>query len=97
MRARLIAGPAAAFEGGPGPQFRNVGWKQGIRIGSARDGSLHQFIEGTNPEDYDAFDPMNTGNSAPAVVYLEFDDALQSITITSSTELRKFSRIQLSV
>ncbi len=34
-----LAGPAASFEGG-GPQFRNVGWKQGIRIGSARDGSL---------------------------------------------------------
>jgi sugar lactone lactonase YvrE len=45
-----LAGPAASFEGGPGPQFRNVGWKQCIRIGSARDGSLTHFIEGTNPE-----------------------------------------------
>ena len=40
-----LAGPAASFEGGPGPQFRNVGWKQGIRIGSARDGSVTAFIE----------------------------------------------------
>jgi sugar lactone lactonase YvrE len=44
-----LAGPAESFEGG-GAQFRNVGWKQGVRIGSARDGSLQQFIEGTNPE-----------------------------------------------
>ncbi len=33
-------------------------------------------IEVKNPEDYDAFDPMNPGNSAPAVVYLASDDAL---------------------
>jgi sugar lactone lactonase YvrE len=45
----LLAGPKESFEGG-GPQFRNVGWKQGVRIGSARDGSLRNFIEGTNPE-----------------------------------------------
>src|SRR5262245_39714227 len=54
-----LARPAASFEGGPGPQFRNVGWKQGIRIGSARDGSLHQFIEGTNPEGMAADDAGN--------------------------------------
>jgi sugar lactone lactonase YvrE len=53
-----LAGPAASFEGG-GPQFRNVGWKQGIRIGSARDGSLVQFIEGTNPEGMAADDAGN--------------------------------------
>lgn len=44
-----LAGPKESFEGG-GVQFRNVGWKQGVRIGSARDGSLRHFIEGTNPE-----------------------------------------------
>jgi hypothetical protein len=45
----MLDGPAASFEGG-GRQFRNVGWKQGVRIGSAKDGSLRMFIEGTNPE-----------------------------------------------
>jgi sugar lactone lactonase YvrE len=44
-----LDGPSLSFEGG-GRVFRNVGWKQGIRIGSARDGSLTGFIEGTNPE-----------------------------------------------
>jgi len=44
-----LAGPQGSPEG-DGTQFRNVGWKQGVRIGSARDGSLRQFIEGTNPE-----------------------------------------------
>jgi sugar lactone lactonase YvrE len=44
-----LSGPAISPEGGP-PAFRNVGWRQGIRIGSARDGSLHHFIDGTNPE-----------------------------------------------
>jgi NAD(P)-dependent dehydrogenase (short-subunit alcohol dehydrogenase family) len=28
------------------------------------------------PEEYDSFDPMNPGNSAPAVVYLASDDSL---------------------
>jgi sugar lactone lactonase YvrE len=45
----LLAGAKESFEGG-GPQFRNVGWKQGVRIGSARDGSLRMFIDSTNPE-----------------------------------------------
>ena len=45
-----LAGPAESFEGGPGPQFRNVGWKQGVRIGNAKDGSFHTFIDATNPE-----------------------------------------------
>jgi sugar lactone lactonase YvrE len=44
-----LDGPAISYEGG-GRAFRNVGWKQGVRIGSAKDGSLRQFIEGTNPE-----------------------------------------------
>jgi sugar lactone lactonase YvrE len=42
-----LAGPPTAPEK---DNYRNVGWKQGIRIGSARDGRLTQFIEGTNPE-----------------------------------------------
>ena len=29
---------------------RNPGWKNGVRIGSARDGSLLEFIDGTDPE-----------------------------------------------
>lgn len=44
-----IGGPAEAPEGG-GAAIRNPGWKTGIRIGSARDGSLKSFIEGTRPE-----------------------------------------------
>ena len=46
---RWLAGPSTAPDGA-GVAFRNVGWKQGIRIGSARDGSLREFIDGTNPE-----------------------------------------------
>ena len=30
--------------------LRNPGWKNGVRIGSARDGSLLEFIDGTDPE-----------------------------------------------
>ncbi len=33
-------------------------------------------MEVKNPEDYEAFDPMNPGNSAPAVVFLASDEAL---------------------
>jgi hypothetical protein len=29
---------------------RNGGWKTGVRIGSAKDGSLRAFIPGTRPE-----------------------------------------------
>jgi sugar lactone lactonase YvrE len=37
--------------GGPdGRVVRNAGWENGIRIGSAKDGSLLYFIEGTDPE-----------------------------------------------
>lgn len=44
-----IGGAADAPEGG-GNAIRNPGWKNGIRIGSARDGSLRAFIDGTRPE-----------------------------------------------
>jgi hypothetical protein len=44
-----IDGPPAAPEGG-GSVVRNPGWKNGIRIGSAKDGSLRHFIDGTRPE-----------------------------------------------
>ena len=44
-----IAGPPDAPEGG-GNAVRNPGWKNGIRIGSARDGSLKYFIPNTRPE-----------------------------------------------
>jgi sugar lactone lactonase YvrE len=45
----VIDGPAAAPEGA-GRVLRNPGWQTGIRIGSAVDGSLVQFIPGTRPE-----------------------------------------------
>jgi NHL repeat-containing protein len=44
-----IGGAADAPEGG-GNAIRNPGWKNGIRIGSAKDGSLTAFIDGTRPE-----------------------------------------------
>jgi sugar lactone lactonase YvrE len=53
-----LPGPNGSPEG-DGAQFRNVGWKQGIRIGSAKDGSFTQFIEGTNPEGMAADDAGN--------------------------------------
>jgi sugar lactone lactonase YvrE len=40
-----IDGSPATVEGG-GPRLRNPGWKMGIRIGSAKDGSLRYFIPG---------------------------------------------------
>ncbi len=46
---RGIGGSPNAPEGG-GNAIRNPGWKNGIRIGSAKDGSLRYFIEGTRPE-----------------------------------------------
>jgi sugar lactone lactonase YvrE len=46
---RRIGGPPQAPEGG-GNAVRNLGWKNGIRIGSAKDGSLKYFIPGTRPE-----------------------------------------------
>jgi len=44
-----IGGAADAPEGG-GNAIRNPGWKNGIRIGSAKDGSLTAFVDGTRPE-----------------------------------------------
>jgi len=44
-----IGGASDAPEGG-GNAIRNPGWKNGIRIGSAKDGSLLAFIDGTRPE-----------------------------------------------
>ena len=44
-----IGGPDDAVEGG-GNAIRNPGWKNGIRIGSAKDGSLKYFIDATQPE-----------------------------------------------
>ena len=44
-----VEGPADSPEGGV-MAVRNPGWKFGIRIGSARDGSLDYFIPGTRPE-----------------------------------------------
>ena len=46
---RGIGGSPNAPEGG-GNAVRNPGWKNGIRIGSAKDGSLRYFVEGTRPE-----------------------------------------------
>jgi sugar lactone lactonase YvrE len=53
-----IGGPPDAPEGG-GNAIRNPGWKNGIRIGSARDGSLRAFIDGTRPEGLAADDLGN--------------------------------------
>ena len=42
-------GPRPALPPGARPA-RNAGWQNGIRIGSAKDGSLQYFISGTRPE-----------------------------------------------
>lgn len=43
--------PAGAVDAPEGPNaIRNPGWKTGIRIGSAKDGSIKYFIDGTRPE-----------------------------------------------
>ena len=47
--SQTIGGPPQAPEGG-GNAVRNPGWRTGIRIGSAKDGSLKYFIPGTRPE-----------------------------------------------
>ena len=47
--SQKIGGPPQAPEGG-GNAARNPGWKNGIRIGSAADGSLKYFVPGTRPE-----------------------------------------------
>jgi sugar lactone lactonase YvrE len=46
---RPIGGPPEAPEGS-GNAVRNPGWKNGIRVGSAKDGSLRYFVPGTRPE-----------------------------------------------
>jgi hypothetical protein len=55
---RSIGGPPQAPEGG-GNAIRNPGWRNGIRIGSAKDGSLREFIPGTEPEGLSADDLGN--------------------------------------
>jgi hypothetical protein len=45
----FIDGPPQAPEGA-GRVLRNPGWQTGIRLGSAVDGSLTQFVPGTRPE-----------------------------------------------
>ena len=47
--SRPIGGPPQAPEGGSNA-VRNPGWRRGIRIGNAKDGSLRYFIPGTEPE-----------------------------------------------
>jgi DNA-binding beta-propeller fold protein YncE len=47
--SQFIGGPPEAPEGG-GNKVRNPGWGNGIRIGSARDGSLRYYVPGTRPE-----------------------------------------------
>lgn len=44
-----IPGPPTAPDGGVNG-VRNPGWRNGVRIGSAKDGSLAQFIPDTRPE-----------------------------------------------
>ncbi len=46
---RPIPGPSISPEGS-GAVPRNPGWQSGVRVGSARDGSLRYFIPGTLPE-----------------------------------------------
>jgi hypothetical protein len=47
--SQVIGGPPEAPEGG-GNKIRNPGWGNGIRIGSAKDGSLRYYVQGTRPE-----------------------------------------------
>lgn len=44
-----LGGPKESAEGAA-PAYRNVGWKQGVWIGSAKDGSVRGFVDGINPE-----------------------------------------------
>jgi hypothetical protein len=46
---KSIGGSPMAPEGG-GNAIRNPTWRTGIRVGSAKDGSLKYFIPGTEPE-----------------------------------------------
>jgi len=47
--SQVIDGSPMAPEG-PGRVMRNPGWQNGIRVGSAKDGSLKYFIPDTRPE-----------------------------------------------
>ena len=47
--SQFIGGPPEAPEGG-GNKIRNPGWGNGFRVGSARDGSLRYYQQGTRPE-----------------------------------------------
>jgi len=47
--SRAIGGPPSAPEGG-GNAIRNPGWRNGIWIGNAKDGSIRNFISNTAPE-----------------------------------------------
>jgi DNA-binding beta-propeller fold protein YncE len=47
--SQVIGGPPQAPEGG-GNVVRNPGWGNGFRVGSAKDGSLRYYQQGTRPE-----------------------------------------------
>src|SRR5688572_14845561 len=47
--SQVIGGPPQAPEGG-GNVVRNAGWGNGFRVGSAKDGSLRAYVQGTRPE-----------------------------------------------
>jgi DNA-binding beta-propeller fold protein YncE len=47
--SQFIGGPPQAPEGG-GNVVRNPGWGNGFRVGSAKDGSLRYYQQGTRPE-----------------------------------------------
>jgi sugar lactone lactonase YvrE len=47
--SQTIGGPPEAPEGG-GNKIRNPGWGNGFRVGSAKDGSLRAYVQGTRPE-----------------------------------------------
>jgi len=64
--SQFIGGPPQAPEGG-GSVVRNPGWGNGFRVGSAKDGSLRYYVQGTRPEGMGADDNGNvfaglTGN-----------------------------------
>jgi DNA-binding beta-propeller fold protein YncE len=56
--SQFIGGPPQAPEGG-GNVIRNPGWGNGFRVGSAKDGSLRYYQQGTRPEGMGA---DNVGN-----------------------------------
>ena len=56
--SQFIGGPPQAPEGG-GSVVRNPGWGNGFRVGSAKDGSLRYYVQGTRPEGMGADDNGN--------------------------------------